>query len=56
MSDTERRPILVVDDDEIILQSVELVLADEGYDVVVASNGKEALERCRAAASMSDSA
>jgi two-component system chemotaxis response regulator CheY len=45
MSDTERRPILVVDDDEIILQSVELVLADEGYDVVVASNGKEALER-----------
>jgi CheY-like chemotaxis protein len=41
----ERRPILVVDDDEVILDSVEFFLSDEGYPVVVAMNGEEAL-RC----------
>jgi two-component system chemotaxis response regulator CheY len=35
--------ILIVDDDESIRQIVHLCLADEGYDVVEASNGQTAL-------------
>jgi CheY-like chemotaxis protein len=45
-----RRPILVVEDDEVIRESVEFLLTDEGYPVVLASNGEDALEcaeRCR---------
>jgi two-component system chemotaxis response regulator CheY len=41
----DQRPILVVDDDEIILSTLALFLADEGYAVVTAGNGQEALER-----------
>jgi CheY-like chemotaxis protein len=41
----EGGPILVVDDDEVILSTVEFILADEGYPVAVAMNGEEALER-----------
>lgn len=37
------RPILVVDDDDAILRTIEIILSDEGYQVIVASNGKEAL-------------
>lgn len=37
------RVILVVDDDPWIQQLLELVLADEGYTVVIANNGDEAL-------------
>lgn len=44
MTHADQRPILVVDDDEIILSTLALFLADEGYAVVAASNGKEALE------------
>lgn len=44
MESLDRRPILVVEDDEAILRSVEEILADEGYVVAVASHGKEALE------------
>lgn len=40
-------PILVVDDDEIILQSIDAILRDENYSVVVAANGKDALEQAR---------
>ncbi len=39
----ERLPILLVDDDETILSTVEFLLTDEGYAVVVAANGREAL-------------
>ena len=35
--------ILVVDDDAAIRQSLREVLADEGYDVVVAADGRQAL-------------
>ncbi|MBV7327298.1 response regulator transcription factor [Chloroflexi bacterium TSY] len=35
--------ILVVDDDELILQSMEAILEDEGADVVGAGNGEAAL-------------
>ena len=37
--------ILVVDDEQIIRESLSYVLRNEGYEVVEASNGKEAFER-----------
>ncbi len=36
--------ILVVDDDTHILKLYKMELEEEGYDVVAASNGKEAME------------
>ena len=36
--------ILVVDDDEIIREVITLTLVDEGYEVLTAANGKEALK------------
>src|SRR5918995_967401 len=38
---------LVVDDDQSIQQILEFALKDEGYEVVTASNGPEALEKAR---------
>lgn len=43
MESAVQRPILLVDDDETILASVEFLLMDEGYTVVTATNGHEAL-------------
>jgi two-component system chemotaxis response regulator CheY len=37
-------PILVVDDDPSILETVRAILESEGYAVVTATNGREALE------------
>ena len=37
--------ILVVDDEQAVCQLLEELLADEGYTVVTAGNGKEALAR-----------
>lgn len=37
------RPILVVDDDQAILETVAEILGDEGYTVVTARNGVEGL-------------
>lgn len=39
--------VLVVDDDVDIREALEQVLAEEGYRVVTAANGHEALERLR---------
>lgn len=39
------KTILVADDEYDIVLALELVLTAEGYDVVKASNGKEALDR-----------
>ena len=39
--------ILIVDDDEILLDALELELADKGYPIRRAINGQEALERVR---------
>jgi two-component system chemotaxis response regulator CheY len=39
------KPILVVDDDEMIRDLVRDALSDEGYAVVTASDGAEAFER-----------
>jgi CheY-like chemotaxis protein len=36
-------PVLVVDDDQDIQYSMEMALADEGYEVLTASDGAEAL-------------
>jgi two-component system chemotaxis response regulator CheY len=41
----EPSPILIVEDDEVISQTLEFVLVEEGYAVVLAANGKEALTR-----------
>ena len=42
------KKILVADDEPNILISLEFLLKREGYEVVVASNGAEALDRVRA--------
>lgn len=39
------KTILVVDDERDLLTAVTGVLADEGYDVIECSDGREALER-----------
>ncbi len=36
--------ILIVDDNEITLQTVDRLLTKEGYNVVAATNGKEAIQ------------
>jgi len=43
-----RGPILVVDDEPFILQSLVYLLEREGFEVVTAIDGEEALERARA--------
>src|ERR1700722_2567927 len=37
--------LLLADDDEEVLAALSAVLASEGYDVVVAKNGREAIDR-----------
>ena len=49
LSSADQRPILVVDDDAVILNVVEDILIDAGYAVTLATNGAEALaciDRC----------
>ncbi len=43
----ERPKVLVVDDDADLVQSLSLRLHHEGYDVAVAMNGYQGLERAR---------
>jgi two-component system chemotaxis response regulator CheY len=42
------RPILVIDDDAVIREAMEALLELEGYAVVVAADGDQALQRLRA--------
>ena len=42
-----KKKILVVDDEDDILQFLELVLREKGYDVVTAAGGQEALTRAQ---------
>lgn len=44
---TAERPILVVDDEESIRESIREILSDEGYRVIEASDGKKVLELIR---------
>ncbi len=46
---SEQAPILVVDDDEDIRTFVEMILVDEGYEVLTARHGAQALELVREA-------
>lgn len=39
-----KKPILIIEDDKEIRQTIIDVLQDEGYEVVAAENGKEGLE------------
>lgn len=41
------RSVLVVDDDDAIRQAIAEVLRDEGYDVVCAANGAQALHELK---------
>lgn len=41
------RRILLVEDEEILRESYEMILSLEPYDLDVAVNGEEALEKCR---------
>jgi two-component system, OmpR family, alkaline phosphatase synthesis response regulator PhoP len=43
MPESHRASVLVVDDDEAIREVIAEVLRDEGYDVVCAANGEQAL-------------
>ena len=43
----KKKKILVVDDEDDILQFLELVLREKGYDVVTAAGGQEALTRAQ---------
>ncbi|MBN2334068.1 response regulator [Candidatus Bathyarchaeota archaeon] len=42
---TETESILIVDDDEMILESLVSILDSEGYDTQVAKTGREAIEK-----------
>src|ERR1700722_14097901 len=46
-SGTERKRILLVEDDHSIREAVQGVLEDAGYQVLEAKNGRDALERLR---------
>jgi CheY-like chemotaxis protein len=45
----EKRSVMVVEDDHLIRQVIAEALEEEGFDVVEAANGKEALEALRSA-------
>ncbi|MEI6127142.1 MAG: response regulator [Pseudomonadota bacterium] len=39
--------ILVLDDDDMILETLSIILKDAGHDILTGSNGNEGLKRCR---------
>jgi CheY-like chemotaxis protein len=51
---SERRLIMVVDDDADIRETVADVLQDEGYSVEVAANGREVLEQLHGSTRLPD--
>jgi len=48
MSEARKKKILVVDDDKDDLKMISMILEPEGYEVVTAENGVEALEKVEA--------
>ncbi len=47
MSEARRRRVLVVDDDAAITATFEKILRGEGYEVMTATDGEEAIELAR---------
>ena len=47
MKEREQARILVIDDDETVRKSLEAVLKEDGYEVDVAENGKEAIAKTK---------
>jgi DNA-binding NtrC family response regulator len=48
MKEAKQARILVIDDDETVRRSLEAVLKEDGYEVDVAENGKEAIAKSKA--------
>jgi DNA-binding NtrC family response regulator len=48
MKEAKQARILVIDDDESVRRSLEAVLKEDGYEVDVAENGKEAIAKSKA--------
>jgi len=47
MKEFEQKRILVIDDDESVRKSLKAVLKEDGYEVDVAENGKEAIAKSK---------
>jgi len=47
MTEPEGKTILVIEDEEDVVQFLEMVLEDEGYQVVAAADGNEAMEHIK---------
>jgi DNA-binding NtrC family response regulator len=43
---TEKVSILVIDDEPTVADALSLILSDSGYEVIVAFNGRDGLEKC----------
>jgi CheY-like chemotaxis protein len=39
--------LLIIDDEKLVTKSLQKLLTREGYGVVIATSGKEAIEKCR---------
>lgn len=39
------KTVLIVDDDSMILETLQYLLLNEGYDAIIAKNGQEAIEK-----------
>ena len=44
---SQKKEILVIDDDQLILTSIGMVLEIEGYCVGLAENGRDAVEKAK---------
>jgi len=49
MSNFSNGRVLLIEDDEIMLKVIERILLKEGFEVMVARNGKEAMQKLEAA-------
>lgn len=43
----DKKKIMVVDDEENLLELLSVLLSEEGFDVITATNGKECLEKLK---------
>jgi len=47
MTKSEKKTVLIVDDEEDVRQYLSMALTDAGFEVVMATNGKEALDKVK---------